>query len=290
MIGQFSAPTLYDARQQGGTRKARNMLRAWLHDVGETAQARWQGWAQSLGFGGAMLIALASLPVQRPLPSMAQWSRLAAQASVQALLIVWVVNALVGAIMAFVGAVQLQKFGAGLYVADLVGISVCREMAALITAVVMSGRTAAAFAAELATMRAQEEIDAMHVLGLEPMRELVAPRVLVLLGMMPLLFFHACVAALLGGLVVAALMLDLNAATYLQRLVVATSPVHLWLGLGKAVVFGAWIALAGCHAGLNADRSASGVGEAATRAVVRGIVGVIALDAVFAIVANAMNW
>lgn len=265
-------------------------MNAWLHEIGVKVEARWRGWAEPMGFGGAMLITLVSMAGHRPLPSMAQWSRLAAQASVQALPIVWVVNALVGAIMAFVGAVQLQKFGAGLYVADLVGISVCREMAALITAVVMSGRTAAAFAAELATMRAQEEIDALHVLGLEPMRELVVPRVLVLLGMMPLLFFHACAAALLGGLLVASLMLDLNATVYLQRLMVATSPVHLWLGLGKATVFGAWIALAGCYAGLHAARSAAGVGEAATRAVVRGIVGVIALDAVFAVIANAMGW
>lgn len=251
---------------------------------------QWRGWAQPLGFGGEVLLTLGSMVRHKPLPSMAQWARIASQASVQALPIVWVVNALVGAIMAFVGAVQLQKFGAGLYVADLVGISVCREMAALITAVVMSGRTAAAFAAELATMRAQEEIDALHVLGLNPMRELVVPRVLVLLGMMPLLFFHACMAALLGGLVVATLMLDLNTSVYVQRLMVATSSVHLWMGLSKATVFGAWIAMAGCYAGLNAARSAAGVGDAATRAVVRGIVGVIALDAVFAVVANAMNW
>jgi len=265
-------------------------MKAWLHDLGERAERHVRSWAQPMGFGGAMLFTLAHFTQRRPLPSMAQWGRLASQASVQALPIVWVVNALVGAIMAFVGAVQLQKFGAGLYVADLVGISVCREMAALITAVVMSGRTAAAFAAELATMRAQEEIDALHVLGLDPMRELVMPRVLVLLGMMPLLFFHACVAALLGGLVVATLMLDLNNTVYVQRLMVATSSVHLWMGLAKATVFGAWIALAGCYAGLHADRSAAGVGEAATLAVVRGIVGVIALDAVFAVVANAMGW
>lgn len=254
------------------------------------AAPRWQAWLEPLGFGGAVLLACARLPQARPLNALAQWARLAAQASTDALPIVWVVNALVGAIMAFVGAVQLQKFGAGLYVADLVGISVCREMAALITAVVMAGRTAAAFAAELATMRAQEELDALHVLGLDPMHQLVAPRVLVLLCMMPLLFFHACVAALLGGLLVAVLMLDLHAAAYLQRVTEATAPVHLWLGFAKAFVFGAWIALAGCHAGLHAQRSASGVGEAATRAVVRGIVGVIALDAVFAVVANAMNW
>ena len=244
----------------------------------------------ALTFGGEVLVALRGMVGARPLWRLAQWQRLMAQASAEAVPIVWVVNALVGAIMAFVGAVQLQKFGAGLYVADLVGISVCREMAALITAVVMAGRTAAAFASELATMQANEEIDALHVLGVDPMRELVVPRVLVLMGMMPLLFFHACVAALLGGLVVATGMLDLNAQAFIQRVMVATAPVHLWMGLGKAFCFGIWLALAGCYAGLQAQRTAAGVGQAATQAVVNGIVGIIVLDAVFAVMADALHW
>jgi phospholipid/cholesterol/gamma-HCH transport system permease protein len=256
----------------------------------EPRQARWRRWLEAVAFGGDVVMGTKALLGSRPLRRVAQWSRLMNDASVQAVPIVWVVNALVGAIMAFVGAVQLQKFGAGLYVADLVGISVCREMAALITAVVVSGRTAAAFASELATMQANEEIDALHVLGVDPMKELVVPRVLVLMGTMPLLFFHGCMAALIGGAVVAVGMLDLNATSYAQRVMTATASVHLWLGLSKSFVFGIWIALAGCHAGLNAQRSAAGVGQAATRAVVHGIVGIIVLDAVFAVVANALNW
>jgi len=253
-------------------------------------QAAWCKCISAIAFGGEVLLSLKDLMASSPLALIAQWGRLMSEASVKAVPIVWIVNALVGAIMAFVGAVQLQKFGAGLFVADLVGISVCREMAALITAVVISGRTAAAFASELATMQANEEIDALYVLGLNPMKELVTPRILVLMGAMPLLFFHACFAALLGGLVVAVLMLDINAVSYIQRVTTATASVHLWIGLSKAFVFGIWIALAGCHAGLNAERSAAGVGDAATRAVVHGIVGIIVLDAVFAVVANALNW
>lgn len=253
-------------------------------------QTRWTRWLQAIAFGGDVLLAMKGALTHRPLRKMAQWARLMSEASDQAVAIVWIVNGLVGAIMAFVGAVQLQKFGAGLFVADLVGISVCREMAALITAIVMSGRTAAAFASELATMQANEEIDALHVLGVDPMKELVVPRVVVLMGMLPLLFFHACIAALLGGLVVAVTMLDLHATAYVQRVITATASVHLWLGLAKAFVFGIWIAMAGCHAGLGAKRSAAGVGQAATQAVVHGIVGVIALDAVFAVVANALSW
>ena len=125
-------------------------------------------------------------------------------------------------------------------------------------------------------MQANEEIDALYVLGVDPMRELVVPRVLVMMGMLPLLFFHACTAALIGGLLVAVGMLDLNAQAFVQRVMVATAPVHLWMGLAKTFCFGVWLALAGCHAGLRAQRSAAGVGQAATQAVVNGIVGLLA--------------
>ena len=138
-------------------------------------------------------------------------------------------------------------------------------------------------------MQANEEIDALYVLGVDPMRELVVPRVLVLMAMLPLLFFHACTAALIGGLLVAVGMLDLNAQSFIQRVMVATAPVHLWMGLSKTFCFGIWLALAGCHAGLRAQRSAAGVGQAATQAVVNGIVCIIVIDAVFAIVASALR-
>ena len=215
--------------------------------------------------------------------------RVMSDASAQALPIVLVVNALVGAILAFVGAVQLVKFGAGIFVADLVSIAVTREMAAVITAVVISGRTAASFAAELATMQTHEEIDALRVLGLDPMAYLVLPRVLALLLMMPMLYVYGCVASLLGGLAVGATMLDINAQAYFDRVLLASPMSYVMLGLSKTVVFGVLIAIGACHAGMTASRDAAGVGRATTRAVVRGIVGVIALDAVFAVCANALD-
>lgn len=217
------------------------------------------------------------------------FTRVLADCSARSLLIVAVVNLLVGAILAFVGAVQLVKFGAGIFVADLVAIAVSREMAAVITAVVMCGRTGAAFAAELATMLANEEIDALEVLGLPAIDHLVVPRLLALTLMMPLLYGYACVAALTGGFLVGASMLQLAPHAYFDRSIEALDFDHTGLGITKAVAFGLLVALAGCYHGLNARRNAAGVGQATTRAVVAGIVGVIALDAIFAVCANALG-
>jgi len=245
--------------------------------------------AQPVAFLGGTAIALVrGLPGRwrfRP----KDFARVLADCSARALGIVAVVNLLVGAILAFVGAVQLVKFGAGIFVADLVGIAVAREMAAVITAVVMCGRTGAAFAAELATMQANEEIDALEVLGLPAMDNLAVPRVLALLLMMPLLYVYGCLAGLMGGFIVAAGMLGLAPHAYYDRTVAALSFDHLALGLSKAVVFGLLVAMTGCYQGLHAQRNAAGVGQATTKAVVSGIVGVIALDAVFAVCANALG-
>lgn len=217
------------------------------------------------------------------------FARILADASARALLIVLVVNVLVGAIIAFVGAVQLLKFGAGIFVADLVAIAISREMAAVITAVVMCGRTGAAFAAELATMQTNEEIDALAVLGLNAVDYLVLPRVLTLLFMMPLLYLFGCVGGLVGGFAVSSSLLDLAPVAYFDRSVAALTYTHLGLGFFKSMAFGLLVSLAACFHGLYAPRNAAGVGSATTHAVVAGIVGVIALDAVFAVCADALG-
>jgi phospholipid/cholesterol/gamma-HCH transport system permease protein len=216
-------------------------------------------------------------------------SRVTAEASARAVPIVSIVNLLVGAILAFVGAVQLVKFGAGIYVADLVAIAEAREMAAIITAVVMAGRTGAAFAAEIATMQANEEVDALEVLGLDAVDFLVLPRVVALLFMMPLLFVYGCAMSLVGGMIVSAGMLDVSAAAYMDRTFEALTYTHLMLGLTKSIVFGALIGMVGCYCGLYAKRNAAGVGQATTSAVVISIVGIIVLDAIFAVCANALD-
>ncbi|RZI83321.1 MAG: ABC transporter permease [Rubrivivax sp.] len=253
------------------------------------ATAPLQGTFRGTAFLGAVILALS-----RGLPN--HWrfrsqdmARVLADCSARALVIVLVVNLLVGAILAFVGAVQLVKFGAGIFVADLVAIAVSREMAAVITAVVMAGRTGAAFAAELATMQANEEVDALEVMGINAMDHLVVPRVLALLMIMPLLYVYGTLAGLMGGFTVGASMLSLAPAAYFDRSVQALNFQHIGLGFSKAIAFGILVAIAGCYYGLNAKRNAAGVGEATTRAVVAGIVGVIALDAVFAVCANALG-
>lgn len=242
-----------------------------------------------VAFLGQVLLSAAAALGGRPRFRGKDFARVTADASARAVPIVTVVNILVGAILAFVGAVQLIKFGAGIFVADLVGIAVAREMAAVITAVVMAGRTGAAFAAELATMQTNEEVDALEVLGLPAVDFLVLPRVLALLAMMPLLYVYGCVTGLFGGLLVASGMLGLPPLAYMDRTLDALAWSHLGLGMAKSVVFGALIALTGCYHGLTAQRNAAGVGLATTQAVVISIVGVIAIDAVFALCANALG-
>ncbi|WP_374595168.1 MlaE family ABC transporter permease [Aquabacterium sp.] len=242
-----------------------------------------------VAFMGEVVLAVSRAVVRGGRYRPADFARVLADGSARALPIVTVVNLLVGAILAFVGAVQLVKFGAGIFVADMVAIAVSREMAAVITAVVMAGRTGAAFAAELATMQSNEEIDALEVLGLPAVDHLVVPRMLALLLMLPLLYAFGCAAGLLGGFAVGASMLHLSPAAYFDRSLAALTFAHLGLGFSKSIAFGALVAWAGCYFGLHAPRSAAGVGQATTHAVVSGIVGVIALDAVFAVCANALG-
>jgi len=212
-----------------------------------------------------------------------------AESSSRALLIVAVVNLLMGAILAFVGAVQLKTFGAGIYVANLVGIASVRELTPILTAIVLAGRTGASFAARIATMQGNEEVDALTALGVSPAEFLVLPRVVALSLLMPLLYVYGCGFALLGGMAVSMPVLDVSATAYVAQTQHAIAGAHFAIGVLKAFVFGALVALVGCHHGLRAPRSAAGVGAATTSAVVNSIIGVIALDAVFAVCANALK-
>lgn len=211
------------------------------------------------------------------------------QSGASSLAVVTLVNLLVGSILAFVGAIQLMKFGAEIFVADLVSIATVREMAAVITAVVLCGRVGAAFAARIATMQGNEEIDALRVMGVKPVEFLVLPRVLALTFMLPVLYVYACGVGLAGGWLVGVGMLDLSTVQYWDRTAEALSINHFLLGGAKSFAFGALVALCGCYHGLRAGRSAAGVGEATTAAVVSGIVGVIVIDAIFALSAYALD-
>ncbi|WP_424140828.1 MlaE family ABC transporter permease [Roseomonas chloroacetimidivorans] len=257
--------------------------------VGRKAIARWaDGVAVSALVGETVLRSFAALR-GRVRTRGVDVLELMREAGAGALGIVAIVNSLVGGILAFVGAVQLRRFGAEIFVADLVGIAMVREMAAVMTAIVMAGRTGGAYAAQIATMQGNEEIDALKALGIPVFDYLVLPRIIALVAMMPLLYLYASAVGLLGGLAVGMATLDLTATAYFQETRQAISGTQFVFGLTKSVAFGALVALAGCHIGLKAGRSAADVGRAATSAVVAGIIGVIALDAIFAVCADALG-
>lgn len=200
------------------------------------------------------------------------------QCGPQALGIVALISVLVGMILAYLGSVQLRQFGAEVYVANLVTIGMLREMGALMTAVIMAGRTGAAYAAQLGAMQANEEIDAVTTLGISPVEYLVLPRLLALVAVMPLLCIFADVLGLLGGGLVASGM-DVNATQFIHQAREAASLNQIGTGLLKSVVFGLLIASAGCQAGLQSGRSSAAVGQATTRAVVNAIVYLVVADA-----------
>ena len=208
----------------------------------------------------------------------------------QALPIVSLISFLVGVILAYVGAIQLRQFGAQIYVADLVGIAMTREMGAMMTGVIMAGRTGAAFAAQLGTMQVNEEIDALTTCGIPPVEFLVLPRLLALALMMPLLTLYADLVGILGGATVGLGLLKLGGVQYYLRTAAAVDLRDLAAGVIKSVVFGLLVAIAGCLRGVECGRSSAAVGRAATSAVVTGIVAIIVADAVFTVIFDLLGF
>jgi phospholipid/cholesterol/gamma-HCH transport system permease protein len=207
----------------------------------------------------------------------------------QALPIVTLISFLVGVILALIGAIQLALFGAEIYVANLVGVSMVRLMAAIMTGIVMAGRTGGAFAAQLGTMQVNQEIDALKTLGLSPMEFLVLPRMLALALMMPLLALYANVVGILGGAMVTFTLPDINVIQFFNQLVEAVRLWDLGIGLFSSAVFGVIVAISGCMRGMQCGRSASAVGDAATSAVVTAIVGIIVTTAVITIMTKVLG-
>jgi phospholipid/cholesterol/gamma-HCH transport system permease protein len=220
---------------------------------------------------------------------MSEFLKLLQDCGVQALPIVSLISILVGLILAFVGAIQLKAFGAQIYIADLVGISMLREMGAIMTGVIMAGRTGAAFAAQLGTMNVNEEIDALKTLGVSPMEFLVLPRILALMIMMPVLCLYADLMGILGGGIVGVGLFDISISQYVTQTTGGVVTSHLWVGLGKSVIFGLLVAVSGCMQGMQSGRSASAVGFAATSSVVMSIVAIIISDGIFAVLCNALG-
>jgi phospholipid/cholesterol/gamma-HCH transport system permease protein len=212
------------------------------------------------------------------------------QSGPRSLPIVSLVSGLVGVILAYMGAVQLQRFGAQSFIADLVGVGAVREVAALMTGVILSGRIGAAFAAQLGSMQANEEIDALRALGVDPMEHLVLPRVLGLTLMAPLLTAYGALVAVVAGGFVAAAVFGVPVEEYAYKVRQALTLPHVLVGLGKGTVYGLLVALAGCRQGLHAGRSAQAVGQAVTASVVQSIVWIVVAASALTVALQRLGW
>jgi phospholipid/cholesterol/gamma-HCH transport system permease protein len=274
--------------EREGARRSGARL-SWLASIGTEVLAAWQGAWALLGFIGEAVLACLRLVTGQARFRRVDLGLFVQESGVQALGIVSLISFLIGLILAFMGAVQLRQFGAQIFVADLVGLGMTREMGCVMTGIIMAGRTGAAFAAQLGTMQVNEEIDALQTMGIPPMEFLVLPRMLALMVMMPLLCVYADLLGMLAGLLIGTGLLDLSVAEYVNETRKAVHLVDIGLGLFKSVIFGILVALAGCLRGMQCGRSASAVGAAATSAVVSGIVWIIATDGLFAVLTDRLG-
>ncbi len=206
------------------------------------------------------------------------------QVGLNAVPIVGLLSFLIGVVLAYQGAEQLRQFGAELFVVNLLGISILRELGILITAIIIAGRSGSSFTAQIGTMKVNEEVDAMQTLGIDPVEILVLPRVAALVLTLPLLAFFSDVVGLAGGAVMSYFTLDITFGQFLKQLQSAVGLKHFWIGMVKAPVFAFAIAMIGCYEGLKVSGSAESVGKMTTKSVVESIFLVIVLDAIFSII------
>jgi phospholipid/cholesterol/gamma-HCH transport system permease protein len=262
----------------------------FLARLGRSAMAAWSGAREMVTFVGEATLALSRAAVGRARFRRVDLMLNIQEAGANALGIVSLISFLIGLILAFVGAIQLRQFGAQIYIADLVAIGMAREMGAMMAAIIMAGRTGAAYAAQLGTMRVNEEIDALSTMGISPFEFLVVPRMLGLILMMPLLTIYANLVGIAGGAVVGVGMLKVGIIPYWNHTWSAATLADFSAGLIKSVVFGVLIAIAGCLRGMQCGRSSAAVGLAATSAVVTGIVFIIVSDAILTVVYDAIGF
>ncbi len=263
--------------------------RSFFFIVGENARAFVQAARDMLTFIGEVSVALTRLVRGQARFRSSDLGLFIMECGAEALPIVSLISLLVGLILAFVGAVQLAVFGAQIYVADLVGIAMVRVLGAVMAGIIMAGRTGSSFAAQLGTMQVNEEIDALQTLGISPIEFLVLPRMLALVFMMPLLGIYSDLMGILGGVIVAVGMLDINLIEYLHQTQNAVRLMDFWIGLFTAGVFGVLVSLAGCLRGMQCGRDSAAVGQATTSAVVTGIVAIIVATSLITIACNVVG-
>jgi len=244
---------------------------------------------QTLAFFGHLLVAVGHVAAN---PRRIRWAAifsLAERAGLDAIPIVAITTFFIGAVVGFIGADELAQFGAQVFAVELIGIAVMREFNIIITAVLLAGRSASSFAAEIGAMKMNQEIDAMRTMGIDPFEALVLPRFLALLVTIPLLTFVATLAGLAGGIIVSWAVLDLSPAFFLQRLVESVGATHFWIGMSKAPVMAVVIAGIGCRQGMEVGGDVESLGRRVTSAVVHSIFSIILIDAVFALVYMKLN-
>ena len=259
-------------------------------ELGTATQTALRTMVGLLGFFGALLIAIANVVRH---PRRFRFNAVVTRfdvVGVRALGIIGLMSFLVGIVIAQQGAVQLRQFGAEIYTINLIGRSAVKELGVLMTAIMVAGRSGSAFAAQIGSMKLNEEIDAMRTIGVSPMEALVFPRVLATVLMMPLLGFYAAIMAIIGGGIFTWVSLDIPPITFVQRIREVVPETDLYQTLIKAPVFGLIISMAGCYQGLQVEGNAEEVGLRTTTAVVQGIFLVIVLDAFFAVFFTELGW
>jgi len=254
-----------------------------LERTGRNAEHLWHETLESLSFLGATLVALSTI-VWRP--AKMRWTALVSvmeEAGLDAVPIIAFLSFFVGMVVAFIGATTLAQFGATIFVVELVGFGVLRELGGVLVAIIIAGRTNSAFTAQIGAMKMRQEIDAMQTLGLDPMHVIVAPRVLAMMVMVPVLTFIGMLTAIAGGMAVGWLILDINPTVFFNRLQDNVPIDQFWIGMSKAPVFGLAIALIGCRQGLEVGGSVQSLGQHTTKSVVQALFAIIVIDAFFAL-------
>ncbi len=273
----------------GATEQAAPVKVGLLESIGQ------QTWRSLLDFTGMLaFIGESAIVLLRSLaqPRRIRWRPILYNlqtAGFEALPITGLLSFLMGVVIAYQGADQLQRFGANIFIADLVGLAMLRELSPLLTAIIVAGRSGSAYAAQIGTMKISEEIDALRTIGVVPQELLVLPKILALVIALPLLTVYADVAGVLGGMLMANSMLDISYSVFLDRLDDAISLSSFLTGVGKAPVFAAIIALVGCFQGFQVSGSADSVGRQTTVSVVQSIFLVIVADALFSVVFNRLS-
>lgn len=252
-----------------------------ISEVGEHTKGFINSFVQLITFAGELFRKLILVLIK---PSAVRWADFPyyfMSAGVNAVFIVLLILFLIGVITGYQGALQLKQFGADIYIADLIGVSITRELAPLMTAIIIAGRSGSAFAAEIGTMKISEELDALKSMGYDIMGFIVVPRVLAVTLVMPLITILADAAGIVGGMLTAMATLDISVASYINQLQKALSYSHIFSGLGKSVIFGFLVSATGCFRGLQVSGGAESVGKFTTSAVVTGILMIILSDAIF---------